>query len=155
LLLVPFVFSLDEIIPCKQNNQTNMALSPLSISQPTPVAVFSADADVVYDELKKQIDDDDDFSLVESMSLLFKIIRLVENVSKDSGDHGAAKKGLALHLLRRISQDLDKSGRLAPIVDTLAGSMIDALISADRGQLLRDAHSRFKSIKRVICCSGK
>lgn len=123
--------------------------------QPTPVAIFSADADAVYDELKRQIDDDDDFSLVESMSLMFKIIRLVENVSKQSGDSGAAKKGLALHLLRRVSQDLDKTGKLAPIVNTVAGSMIDALISADRGQLLRDAHSKIKGLKKIMCCAGK
>lgn len=83
-------------------------------------------------------------------------IRTVEEVTKNTDEHGPAKKDLALRLLKHwvhhASSDLSEEEQmlLMVLVDEAAPGIIDGLFSADHGHLLK------KGTKRLValCCGG-
>ncbi len=79
-------------------------------------------------------------------------MKLVENVAKQSHDHGAAKKALVLRLIERLVEDSDvepdNKSAIMLIIDQLVPPLIEGLLQANNGELLQRA-TRWC---RLTCC---
>jgi len=127
----------------------------------TPVhSGFKADFDSVYEQLQDLLapssadGETAEFSLIP---LIVSCIRLVERVSKTSGDHGDAKLQLVMALLTRIIQDssmkkTDKKS-LQLVVESLGPQIISGLLDANNGKLFSSSLAGCKSFFSRFCCS--
>lgn len=112
---------------------------------------FQAEFDAVYDQFKAAVELEQQSQFVP---LIASAIRLVEAVSKQSGDSGEAKQQLAMALLQKLIDDsaLSQTDKvtLQVLLESLGPSIIDFGIEAARGNLLN-----LPSLWRRLSCCGK
>lgn len=110
---------------------------------------YRADFDEVYDTFKTQVVLQNQFQLVP---LIAVAIRMVEIVSKKSGDRGVMKRELVLALLTRLIQDsqlsLTEQTSVLLLLESLGPSIIDFGIDAAKGNLLPIP----AAWRRYLCC---
>lgn len=110
---------------------------------------FTADFDTVYNALRDQIGRKSHISQLDIVPLIMACIRIVERLE---GGGGLGKKQLALALITRLIRDSNMSESekvtVQRIVETVGPSIIDGLIDADHGKLLKHGWK-----KLAACCS--
>jgi len=130
-----------------------------SLSNSHAVAIV-ADFDSAYTRFKLLVTGKE-MSVPNIALFIMDAIRVVEEVTKNSGDKGEAKKALALRLVERLVQDLPldlkTKKKIIGALDSVGPSVIDALIEADHGELLRKGKKVWQSVKEFLsrkctCC---
>jgi len=134
-------------------------MSVESLKQSHAVAIV-ADFDEVYNQFKVFVSGKE-LSPQNIVLFIMDAIRVVEEVTKDSGDKGAAKKALALRLVERLIDELPIEPKtrkqIRDALNSVGPSVIDALIAADRGELLEKGKKLWARIKSLFtaCCAKK
>lgn len=116
---------------------------------------ISTDFEEVYDELRKIVSGVE-ISVTSLTLIVMKTMRLVETVTQNTRESGAAKKELALRLIGRLLHEIpmDEDTR-RNVVDTfhaIGPSIIDGLAQASNSQFLKNTKSW---LHRLCKCPSK
>jgi len=115
---------------------------------------FQADLDSAYERLTELFDEP--LTLSRGIEVLVPLIgtciQLVEKVAASSGDHGNAKKELALALISKVIAESAESESqkimLQHLLESMGPQIIDLALDAKNGKLIA---SKFQQLKQKIC----
>lgn len=114
-----------------------------------PHVEFQAEFDSTYEAFKDVVGPGARLSEETLVPLIMKAIKLVEKVSKQSRDRGYAKRELVLALITKLiaHSTLQRHHKvlLQDTLEMLGPSIIDGLIEADHGKLLRHGWVKLKA----------
>lgn len=116
-------------------------------------SAFAADFNLVYDQLRAAIAHNESVSAVSLIVLVKRCIRLVEEVSKDSGDRGGAKQELVMALMTRLIADSslsdDEKVAMQIMLETLGPEIIKLALE---GSVLATNSIKEFFKKHCACC---